>query len=126
MARIIMADDDEVVTFLVRSLLEDAGHIVGVLPDGERVAEVILAKQPDLLILDCGMPGKSGLEVLRQLRAEGIAPRIPVLILTSRQSVADKAIAYEAGANDYLIKPFDSDELVVRVEALLGLARRRA
>ena len=126
MARIIMADDDEVVSYLVRALLEDAGHIVGTLPDGENVAAVVHAKQPDLLILDCSMPGKSGLTALREMRAQGIGHATPVLILTSRRSDADRSIAYEAGASDYLVKPFDSDELVVRVEALLGPIRRRA
>ena len=127
MARIIMADDDELVSFLVRSLLEDAGHIVGVLPDGDTVVDVVRFKRPDLLILDCGMPGKAGLTVLRELRASVVGARMPVLVLTARRSEADRTLAFEAGASDYMMKPFDADELVVRVESLLETpARRRA
>ncbi|WP_265564434.1 response regulator transcription factor [Sphingomicrobium arenosum] len=126
MARIILADDDDVVIYLVRSLLEEQGHLVGVLPDGTDVAAVLAAKDPDLLILDCAMPHKSGIQVLGELRAAGLVPRIPVLMLTARAGHADRNIAYEAGANDYLAKPFDPDELVVRVEALLAPTPRRA
>ncbi|MCJ8190696.1 response regulator transcription factor [Sphingomicrobium aestuariivivum] len=126
MARIILADDDKLVTYLVRSLLEEQGHLVGSLPDGRDVAAVLAAKDPDLLILDCAMPEKTGTEVLRELRAAGLVPRIPVLMLTSRASAMDRNIAYEAGASDYLAKPFDPDELVVRVEALLTPRPRRA
>ena len=123
MARIIMADDDEVVSYLVRSLLEDAGHIVGTLPDGEQVADIVAVKRPDLLVLDCSMPGKSGPTVLREMRSRGLSPQTPVLVLSARSSPADKEIAFQAGADDYLVKPFDHDELVVRVEALLNQTR---
>ena len=121
MARIIIADDDELVVDVVRACLEQRGHIVGALPDGENLLDVVQFKQPDLVILDCMMPGISGIEALRSLRASASAFATPVLMLTSRRGQADEAIAVRAGADDYLGKPFDRDQLVARVEALLEL-----
>ena len=119
-ARIIIADDDEIVVDAVRRCLEARGHIVGALPDGSRVREVVEFKQPDLVIVDCVMPGASGIEVLRQIRTSATAYHVPVLMLTGRQSDADEAIALRAGADDYLRKPFDADQLAARVEVLLA------
>ena len=119
MARIILAEDDEVSAYLARAALEDRGHIVGVLPDGSRVLDVAATKQPDMLILDASMPNKSGLEALREVRAS-LGWSMPVLMLTGRTSRDDEALAYSAGADDYLRKPFDPDELAIRVEALLS------
>lgn len=122
MARIIIADDDELTVDIVRAALERDGHIVGALPDGTSVRDVAVFKKPDLMILDCSMPHKSGVEALRELR-QSANNDVPVLMLTGRQSRSDEAIAYEAGADDYLRKPFDVDELSVRVEALLANRR---
>lgn len=124
MARIIIADDDPTTIFLVRSLLEQAGHIVGALGDGEGVAQVTARKMPDLLILDCSMPGTTGVEALRAVRAQ-TGGSVPVMMLTGRTSRADEAIAYQAGADDYVRKPFDPDQLLVRVDALLGAGQVR-
>ena len=121
MARIIIADDDPLVIDVVRTCLESRGHIVGALPDGQMLREVVEFKQPDLVILDCMMPGPSGVEVLRSLRTSSSAYATPVLMLTSRRGQADEMIAIRAGADDYLGKPFDLDQLIVRVEALLEL-----
>ena len=107
MARIIIAEDDPISVYLVRSALEDRGHIVGVLPDGSRVLDVATTKRPDLLILDASMPLKGGLDALREVRRN------------------DEDLAYRAGADDYLRKPFDPDELAVRVETLLEQGARR-
>lgn len=119
MARIIIADDDPVICHVVTGILEQEGHLVGCLPDGENVSSVVQAKRPHLLILDCSMPGKSGLEALREVRASSLGRSFPVLVLTGRTSRSDEAIAYEAGASDYLRKPVDPDELVIRTQALL-------
>ncbi|NNC47570.1 MAG: response regulator transcription factor [Sphingomonas sp.] len=119
MAHIILAEDDEVSAYLARAALEDLGHIVGILPDGSRVLEVATTKQPDLLILDASMPNKSGLGALREVRAT-LGWSLPVLMLTGRTSRDDEALAYKAGADDYLRKPFDPDELAIRVESLLS------
>ena len=119
MARIIIVDDDELVLALAAAALEARGHIVGALPNGERVRTVVAFKRPDVVILDCAMPRVSGLQALREIRASEVAYRTPVLVLTGRQGVTDEGIAWESGADDYMRKPFDPDELVARVEALI-------
>lgn len=78
-------------------------------------------KRPDLVILDCSMPELPGIEALRQIRASAISYATPVLMLTGRRSNADEEIAVRTGADDYLRKPFDPDQLVARVESLLEL-----
>jgi DNA-binding response OmpR family regulator len=124
MARIIMADDDEIVGELARDALIDAGHAVGLLDNGAEALRVIRARRPDLVILDCNMPEMSGLLVLRQMRDSADLSDTPVLILTGRQSDRDSEIAFYEGANDYMRKPFDPDELVFRVNELLERRRR--
>ena len=119
MARIIVAEDDEIVAELVRDALMNAGHGVGVLPDGNQALGVIRARLPDLVILDCNMPEMSGLLVLREMRKSPKLAHIPVLILTGRRSEKDVTLAMYEGADDYMKKPFDADELVFRVEELL-------
>ncbi len=124
MARIIIADDDEIVATIVCDALFGAGHAVGWVSDGERALEVVRRRAPDLLILDCNMPGKSGIMVLRELRQSPHFYRLPVLMLTARGSTSDEEIARYEGANDYLTKPFDPVELIDRVSDLM-VGRRR-
>lgn len=119
MARIIMADDDEIVGAVASDALIAAGHAVGLLENGADALKVIRARRPDLVILDCNMPEVSGLLVLRQMRDSMDLCDTPVLILTGRQSARDTEIAYYEGADDYMTKPFDPDELVFRVNELL-------
>lgn len=119
MARIILAEDDEIVAELVRDVLMAAGHGVGVLPTGAQALAVIRSRMPDLVILDCNMPEMSGLLVLREMRNSPKLAHIPVLMLTGRRSEKDVSLAMYDGANDYMKKPFDPEELVFRVEHLL-------
>ena len=119
MARIIMADDDEIVGEVVSEALLAAGHAVGLLDNGADALKVIRARRPDLVILDCNMPELSGLLVLRQMRDSVDLCETPVLMLTGRRSDRDSEIAYYEGADDYMKKPFDPDELVFRVNQLL-------
>lgn len=119
MPRIILAEDDEIVAEIIRDTLMAAGHGVGVLPTGVQALAVIRARMPDLVILDCNMPELSGLLVLREMRNTAKLAQIPVLILTGRRSEKDEEIAMYEGANDYMRKPFDPDELVFRVEVLV-------
>ena len=119
MALIIIADDDELTLDLASAALEQRGHVVGRLADGKRVKDVVELKRPDVVILDCSMPEVSGLEALRAIRTSA-SYRTPVLMLTARRANSDEAIAWNAGADDYLRKPFDPDQLVARVEALLS------
>ncbi|RYD17800.1 MAG: response regulator [Lysobacteraceae bacterium] len=119
MARIIMAEDDEIVAEIVRDALIAAGHGVGILSDGVEALRVIRARKPDLVILDCNMPELSGLLVLRQMRDSPELHAMPVLVLTARDSRRDEEIAFYEGADDYMRKPFEPDQLVFRVEQLL-------
>jgi DNA-binding response OmpR family regulator len=119
MALIIIADDDELVVDLVRLALQAEGHVVGALSDGTDVKKVVELKQPDLVILDCSMPERSGVEALRDIRGTFSIHKTPVLMLTARGGQTDEEIARLSGANDYLRKPFDVDQLVVCVTALL-------
>jgi len=119
MPLVIIADDDELVIDIVRAALESRGHVVGGLNDGKPVRNVVELKRPDVVILDCGMEVVSGIAALKEIRASANAYATPVLVLTGRRSAADEDIALAAGADDYLRKPFDPDELVVRVEALI-------
>ena len=120
MARIILAEDDEIVAEIARDALMAAGHGIGVLSDGAAALRVIRERKPDLVILDCNMPELSGLLVLRQMRDSPELHAIPVLVLTARDSRRDEEIAFYEGADDYMRKPFEPEELVFRVEELLG------
>src|SRR5688572_8493267 len=117
---VIIADDDELIVDIVRTSLEARGHIVGGLSDGKPVSKIVELKHPDVVILDCTMEQVSGIVALRQIRASPTAFATPVLILTGRCGTVDEDIAWQAGADDYLRKPFDPEELVMRVEALVG------
>lgn len=119
-----MADDDEIVGELVREALTRAGHAFGLLDNGADALKVIRARRPDLVILDCNMPAMSGLLVLRQMRDSIDLCETPVLILTGRQGNRDTEIAFYEGADDYMTKPFDPDELVFRVGELLARKAR--
>jgi len=118
-ARIIMAEDDEIVGEVASEALIGAGHAVGLLNNGADALRVIRQRRPDLVILDCNMPEISGVLVLRKMRDMPELADMPVMMLTGRQSARDSEIAYFAGADDYMTKPFDPDELVFRVEELL-------
>ena len=119
MTKIIVAEDDDIVSDIVREALTKAGHLVGVLDNGADALRAIQLKEPDLVILDCTMPELSGLIVLREMRTSSTLYDTPVLVLTGRQGARDVELAYNQGADDYMKKPFDPDELVFRVEELL-------
>ncbi|WP_037501032.1 response regulator transcription factor [Sphingomonas jaspsi] len=124
MARIILVDDDPVIGELVCNALMSAGHAVGWLPDGETALRVMRGRAPHLAIVDCAMPGLSGVHLVRTMRSDGRLCHIPALMLTARHGLNDEAIAYGAGADDYLRKPVDFDLLAGRVEALLLQSQR--
>ena len=119
MARIILADDDPVIGHLACDALFNAGHAVGWVSDGDAALKVMRARPPNLAILDCSMPGLSGVALVRAMRGDDRLCGVPVLMLTARQSDTDERLALTAGAQDYLRKPVDLDELVGRVNALL-------
>lgn len=115
--RILLIEDDAMIGKAVRSGLADAGFAVDWVTDG-RAAELALGNGVyDLAVLDLGLPKKDGMAILASLRNMGNA--MPVLIASARDTVRDRIAGLEAGADDYVLKPFDLDELVARVRALL-------
>jgi two-component system response regulator MprA len=118
---ILLVEDEPAISGFVRRGLIFEGYEVEVLDDGRRALEAIRDRPPDLLILDLMLPGLDGIELTRRLRAaeESGGGRLPILMLTARDSVADRVTGLDAGADDYLVKPFDFDELLARVRALL-------
>jgi two-component system response regulator MprA len=119
----VVEDRREVLDVLQRTLA-DNGYVVRTAGDGDAGLEIALDLKPDLVILDIGLPKKNGLHVARELRNRAFTA--PVLMLTARDTVADKVTGFDAGADDYLSKPFDYDELLARVKALLRRAALRA
>lgn len=119
MALILLVDDDPLIADIVTMTLQAEGHTVGVLEDGRRALEVVEAKRPALVLLDCAMPFMPGIEVLRQIRVSKIGFSIPVLMLTARSNPSDRDIAMRGGASGYLCKPFAPEHLVARVEKLI-------
>ena len=101
----------------IRAGLKREGFTVDWVYDGESASQVLRTEEFDLLLLDLGLPRKGGLEVLAGARARGL--ELPVLIITARDAVCDRVQGLDAGADDYLVKPFDLDELAARIRALL-------
>ena len=115
--RILLAEDDRAVRDAVDRALRGAGYQVQAVADGQAALEGARSPGPDALVLDLGLPLIDGLAVCRQLRGEG--SRVPILVLTARAGVADRVAGLDAGADDYLTKPFALDELLARLRALL-------
>ena len=116
----LLVDDDNRMTSALRRTLAYAGYQVSIASNGEGALSIVRIRPPDLVILDLMLPGIDGLEVCRRLRSAG--DDMAVLMLTARDTVADRVAGFETGADDYLVKPFALEELLARVKALL---RRR-
>jgi two-component system response regulator QseB len=115
--RILLAEDDAMIGEAVRTGLRGDGFAVDWVRDGAAAEGAVTAGSYDLMLLDLGLPAKSGLQVLRSLRDRGA--RLPVVVLTARDAVADRVAGLDAGADDYLVKPFDLRELAARVRAVM-------
>ncbi len=124
-ARILVADDDGDIRRMLRVALEPLGHRVQTVGDGQAVLDAC-AEPPDLLLLDLMMPALDGFEVLRRLRADPRTRAIQVVVLTARSGRAPLHEAFEAGADDFMVKPFDLAEVIARVKAQLRIANDRA
>ncbi|MFF9895098.1 response regulator transcription factor [Streptomyces longispororuber] len=118
--KVLVVDDDPEVRAAVEDALTVAGHRVRGAADGQQALTAVARWEPDLVVLDVMMPVLDGLAVCRRLRAVG--DRVPVLVLTALDAVSDRVDGLDAGADDYLVKPFALDELVARVRALLRRA----
>lgn len=119
-SRVLVVDDDRAVRISTARALELEGYDVDVAVDGAAALEAVEDLHPDLILLDVMMPNVDGLTVCRRLRSRG--DRTPILMLTARVEVSDRVSGLDAGADDYLPKPFDLDELFARVRALLRRA----
>ncbi len=124
MTTIVVADDDADVRDLVQFKLEQAGMDVVSVGDGAAALEACQEHGPDLVLLDVMMPGMSGLDVCRSLRDSPGLAGVPVILLTARAQESDIAQGFEAGADDYVVKPFSPRELSSRVQAVLARSRR--
>jgi two-component system response regulator MprA len=123
--KILVVEDEPGIAGFVRRGLHFEGYDVSVVADGSAALRVLRDCPPDLLVLDVMVPGIDGMEIARRLRAAETAersPAIPVLMLTARDAVSDRVAGLRAGADDYLVKPFDFEELLARIEALLRRA----
>jgi two-component system response regulator MprA len=115
--KLLVVDDDRAVRDALRRVLTLAGYDVETAEDGSEAIEQIVRAVPDAVVLDVGMPELNGLEVCRRVRLLG--NRVPILMLTARVEIEDRVAGLDAGADDYLVKPFDNSELKARLRALL-------
>ena len=119
--RILVVDDEPPMRALLRLFLEQNGFAVSEAGDGRAALERARAEQPDLILLDIMMPGLDGWQVCRRLREES---DVPVIMLTARDDVRDRVAGLDAGADDYLVKPFAEEELMARIRAVLRRTRQ--
>jgi two-component system response regulator MprA len=117
MFHVLVVDDDPPISRMLERTLAAEGYGVEVAADGGEALAAVERSVPDLLVLDVAMPGLDGLAVCRRLRRAGLA--LPILLLTARDAVPDRVAGLDAGADDYLVKPFASEELLARARALL-------
>ena len=119
MARILLADDEQDLVWAVRHSLSDEGYEVLTAYDGMEALAIARCHRPDLVILDIAMPRLDGLQVCRRLRRDPTLAAVPILFLTVRSAIEDRIKGLDEGGDDYLVKPFDLEELKARVKALL-------
>ena len=120
MAHLLIAEDDELLRDSLRTIFTQAGHEVSTCVDGDQAWAALQTEAFDAVVLDLGLPYLDGFQVLARLRQRW--PTLPVLILTARDGVEDRVAGLNAGADDYLTKPFNLDELLARVQAMLRRA----
>jgi DNA-binding response OmpR family regulator len=120
MSTVLIADDDPDILDLVSFKLEQAGHTLVTASDGTSALAEARRSSPDVAVIDVAMPGLSGLDVCRELRADAMTANIPIILLTARAQDSDVEIGFEVGADDYLTKPFSPRELVSRVAAVIS------
>jgi DNA-binding response OmpR family regulator len=114
--RVLLAEDDDLLGDGLKTGLKQEGYTVDWVKDGQSAENALLDNEFDLVVLDLGLPKKAGLDVLKYIRSSG--KHLPVLILTARDSVQDRVTGLDSGADDYLVKPFDLDELCARLRVL--------
>jgi DNA-binding response OmpR family regulator len=120
MAKILIVDDDKQIATLLDNILSFAGFDTAVINDSTQAMEAAESMQPDLFILDLMMPEPNGFELCRMIRSNPNLINRPIIIITAMDNDDSKNIAHAAGANDYIVKPFDQEELPKRINALLN------
>ena len=113
--KILLADDDPQILRALRIMLTARGYDIVTAPDGRAALDAAIAEHPDLIVLDLGMPGLTGIEVIEGVRGWS---QVPILVVSGRSESWDKVDALDAGADDYVTKPFQADELLARIRAL--------
>jgi len=119
MARVLVVDDVKFISMMLADILRKAGHEVDVAASGQEAIDKVAVETPDLVVLDVSMPELDGIEVTRTLRAAERTRDVPVLMVTARTDEKTRAAAVEAGANDYVVKPFEASSLLRKVAVLL-------
>jgi two-component system response regulator QseB len=122
--RLLLIEDDELLGDAVKIGLTQFGYIVDWLKDGEIAKQILRSESFDLIILDLGLPRLSGMALLQSIRQNGIVT--PVIILTARDAIEDRIKGLDSGADDYIVKPFDLNELSARIRALIRRSQGRA
>lgn len=122
--KILVVDDDELLRDLLEFKLRSRGYEVELAEDGEAALEAASASPPDLIVLDGMMPGLDGFQVLQRLADGGATREVPVIMLTARRQEQDVVAGLSLGAQDYLVKPFLPDELVLRIQRILNGRKR--
>ncbi len=123
MARVLIVEDEEALSLLLRYNLESEGYEVEVCARGDEADTRLKESTPDLLVLDWMLPGLSGIELCRRLRARAETERLPIIMLTARGEESERIRGLSTGADDYVVKPFSTPELMARVRAMLRRAR---
>src|SRR6266516_5241150 len=121
-ARILVVEDEEALTTLLRYNLDAEGYDVETVGRGDDADTRLKENAPDLIVLDWMLPGLSGIELCRRLRARAETERLPIIILTARGEESERVRGLKTGADDYIVKPFSVPELVARIRALLRRA----
>jgi two-component system response regulator QseB len=121
--RVLLIEDDPMIAKGLQTALRQDGYAVDGVSDGRRAAEALRTESFDIVLLDLGLPGRDGLEVLRELRGRGDST--PVIIVTARDDMRNRIEGLDAGADDYIIKPFDLDEIAARMRSVLRRAAGR-
>ena len=114
--KIMIVDDDENICDIIKLYMEKEGYETHVSHDGAKAVEMFKQVSPDLMVLDIMLPGKSGIDVCREVRK---VSKLPIIMLSAKSEIFDKVLGLELGADDYMVKPFDPRELIARVKAIL-------
>ena len=125
MARILIAEDNAEIRALVSSILVEEGHKVSVAQNGQQALDMMLEDTPDVLLLDIMMPQMDGYTVLKEIKSSGIRESMKIMILTAKTSESDWVRGYKLGADSYVTKPFDIDELTGQIDELLSMTKEQ-